>query len=104
MSDLLHENGAFLHMLMSKDTPKAQVKSLLESISKDQLNCLTEIAHNLLKYNIDISENHKSSLKKYADRLRILSKPKLPLKKRKEVLNPAFVVALLRAVAPSLRS
>ena len=103
MSRIIRDNSAFLHLLMCSDTPKAQAKALLDTISKMQLNALTEIAFNLLKGTIKITENHKSSLRRYAGKLRILSKTKLPTKSKKDILTPTFVASLLRAVAPSLK-
>ena len=104
MSRLLRDNSAFLHLLMSSDTPKSQIKAILQTVSKVQLNCLTEIAYNLLKGNISISPSHKKVLKRHAKHLRALGKPKGTLKSKKAALIPSLITALLRIVAPVLKS
>lgn len=103
MSRIIRDNSAFLTLLMCPDTPSAQVRSVLGTISKMQLKALTEIAFNVLKGTINISESHKNALRRYAAKVRILGKAKLPAKSKKEVLTPAFVIALLKAVAPALK-
>ena len=103
MSNTIRDNSAFLHLIMSPDTPKAQVTYILETVSKAQLMALTEIAYNLLKGNIKIDESHKSTLRKHAHKLRLLSKAKLPAKTRREVLESAFVINLVRAAASVLK-
>lgn len=103
MSKLIKDQSPFLHLLMSEKTPKPQTAAILKTISKDQLNALTEISYNLLKGHIPLSDTQKKSLKKHARKLKILSKPKGSLKSRKEILTPALVVLLLRIVGPVLK-
>jgi hypothetical protein len=104
MSKLLKDNSAFLHLLMSPDTPKAQVRAILNTVSTRQLNTLTEICYNLLKGNIPISTPHKKPLKRFAPGFRVLGKAKESIKSRKACLQPALVIALLNAVSPILKS
>ena len=47
MSDLMRENSAYLHLLLSEE--KKQRIALLKSISKQQTEVLTEIFHNLIQ-------------------------------------------------------
>lgn len=104
MSKLLKDSSAFLHLLVSSDTPRVQIKALLNTISNKQLNALTEISYNLLKGNIPIPPKHKKNLKRYACQLRVLSRIKGVNKLKKQCLKPALVVTLLKAVAPVLKS
>ena len=46
MSEKLDRNKDFLKLLIS--TTKTQAKALLKTLSKAQLDCLVEIAHNLV--------------------------------------------------------
>jgi hypothetical protein len=104
MSKLLKGNAYFLHLMSDKSTSKIQVKALLQTISKDQLNALTEIAFNILKGNIPLTENQKKKLRQHRPSLRILGVKKNSANRRKAVLKPFLVVTVLKIVSPVLKS
>ena len=63
MSRLLDTHQHFLHLLLV--AKKDQRKALLRTIDKSQLKVLTEIAHNVLKGTVALSEEEKKTLRKY---------------------------------------
>ena len=104
MSKLIKENAPFLQLLSSSTISIDQMKALLSTASRGQVNALTEVTHNLIKGNIPLLPGHKKGLNRHTSSLRILGASKLSLKKRKAVLNPALVKALLQISTPVLKS
>lgn len=104
MSKLIKENAPFLQLLSSPTTTTNQMKALFSTANKGQVNALTEVAHNLIKGNIPLLPGHKKGLNRHTTSLRILAASKLSLKKRKKVLKPALIKAILQISSPVLKS
>ena len=98
MSEKIQKQIHFLILFVSDDTNKGQRGSLLEHITKSQLNALSEIGINILKGSVPLSMSQKLALKRHARRLRILSSKKATIAQRKKILTISFVQALLHPV------
>jgi hypothetical protein len=105
MSNLIKNQGLFLRLLLETKS-KIQRKALLDTIDKQQLQALVEIAHNLLQGVIHVTAHNKKKLVAHKKFIRLLGDPKIGLTVKKEALchkGPA-VVLLLRSVWPTLKT
>lgn len=86
-------------------TSSSQRKSLLDTITNEQLKALTEVTHNLLQGNIPLSQTLKRKLKQHKPFLRILGDVKTPLAKKREALcrKGAVVILILKAAESRLK-
>lgn len=85
---------------------KPELKKHVLNATKDQINSITEIAVNTLRGNIPFTKRAKNKLQQHKESIRALAKPKLPLKKRKELITQegGFLPALLTPIIVSLAS
>jgi hypothetical protein len=105
MSALVKRQSSYFHLF--RDTKsKVQRKALLDSITKEQLQALIEITHNLLVGVIPLTPNHKKKLTPHRNFLRMLGDPKGNLNTKKVALchRGNVVALLLSAVWPTLKT
>jgi hypothetical protein len=86
-----------------KSTTK-QKKAILAHISKHQLAALTEIAFNILRGNVNMTDHQKQKLKRHAHKARILGNPKLRQNIRKKALSVPLILHLLNVAKPFFES
>ena len=88
--------------------PLEQRKALLKRANKSQVNCLSELALNLLNRRIPVSSTQRARLTRFKKQLRILGCRNASLKKRKRVLSQsggaAFLPLLLNIALPVISS
>lgn len=81
---------------------KQQRREFLRYINADQLKFLSELCINLLNQNIRINNDSKKKLKTHRFKIRKLADRRVPLKKKKEIIQVGgFVGVLLSALASS---
>jgi hypothetical protein len=105
MSALVKRQSSYLQLF--RDTKsKTQRKALLDSVTKEQLQALIEITHNLLKGVLPLTLNHKKKLTPHRKFLRMLGDPKVNLKTKKVALchRGNVIALLLSAVWPTLKT
>ena len=96
MSKRIKENIDFLRLLQAAKKP--QREALLSSIQPEQVNCLCEAAHNVLRGNVKLSPDEKKKLCRYKGCMRKLAKANTGFDKRKELIikqRGGFFPALL---------
>jgi len=96
MSNRIKENLDFLRLLQAAKKP--QRDALLSSIQPEQVNCLCEAAHNVLRGNVKLSADEKHKLCRYKGCIRKLAKANTSFHKRKELIlkqRGGFFPALL---------
>jgi len=84
MSKCIQRNIVFLQLLAKKRSKQRAL--ILDKASYDNIKCLSEISHNLLKGNLKVSAKIIKKLKKFKDILRALGEKKTSLKTKKKLL------------------
>ena len=84
MSGRIAQQSPFLKLLY--DCSPTQRKALIESASREQLEALSQIALNILRGNLSVSETHKKKLKEYKDVIRSLGSRSVSLTRKKNAL------------------
>ena len=80
-------------------------KAVVEKFKEDLIRCICDISFNVLKGTASISQQHKNQLAKHKSSLRRLVDSKLPLEKKREIIqSDGFVSALLGAAISILGS
>ena len=105
MSKRLRDNICLIHFLSSNITT-AQFKTILKSLTNDQVNVISEIAANVLFGNIPISSHHKKILKPFKSKIESLGNATTSLVKRKRLITkePNLVKSILLAAKPLLKT
>ena len=98
MTRLLKEQAAFLHFFPK--ATKVQQKFLLQHITKEQLQALTEVIYNLLKGSITLTKDEKKTLKRWATELRAIGNPKTGLKRKRLHLKAVVISKTLTIALP----
>ena len=98
MSLIIQDQIHFLLLFVSEDTTRDQREALLDTVTKHQLNALSEVSLNILKASVELSPRQKLCLKKHASKLRTLSAKKSTLSQRRNTLTVPFVLALLNPI------
>jgi hypothetical protein len=81
----LRKHGAFLRALCNLN--QAQRKVLLKHLTADQTNCLSELALNLLNFNLPVPTATRSKLRKHRAALRKLANKNSSVKRRKKIVQ-----------------
>ena len=104
MNKRLRQNGPLLHFLM-QSLPRRQLKSILSTLTHEQIKALGEIAINVLYGTITIKDVHKRLLKRYASIVEYIGDSSKSIQKRKNVIagNPKVITLLLTAAKPVLK-
>ena len=105
MSKQVRANLPLVNFLLYAKTPK-QFKTVLTTLTEEQVKVLSEIAVNVLYGVIPISSSHKQQLKKHTKKLEFLSDLSNSLKKKKSLFknHPAVLQSVLTAAKPVLKS
>lgn len=105
MSALLKKHWIFLQFLLESECYE-QKKAILDTITRDQLKVLSEIAHNLIQGILPISTPTLNRLRKHRSLIELLGdrKASLLVKKRAVKKRPFGILDLLKALAPTLSS
>ena len=102
MSQTLKDNIHYLMLLGSSDVPRQQKQGLLNTVTKRELNSLSEVALNILQGSLDIGSSHKITLKRHLNNIRVLASKKATRAERKTSLSVPLVEALLLTAHPFL--
>lgn len=85
MSAIILEQRHFLH-LVTRTTP-LQRKVLFQTITKEQLKALCEIAHNIIKGTIPLSSSDQTQFKRERRFLHLLGSKTLGIKHKKTLIR-----------------
>ena len=101
--DRLKRNASTIKLLCG--TNPSLRKAVVEKSKDDLIRCLCDISFNILKGTAPISQQHKKRLAKHKSSLRKLIDRKLPLKKKRKIIQSGgFLSALISAAIPLLSS
>ena len=84
---------SFCDIILS--TPVREQRALLKAAPGEVFRFISEIAHNILRGHTTLSAKYKKILKRKADVIRLLSKPRLKTGKRQTLCLKHFDVVLL---------
>jgi hypothetical protein len=85
MSRRLRDNADFLRVL-AKSNPKLR-RAILKCCNPELIKAVCEVALNVLKGVVPVSEQQKKKLKRYKRVLRALTDKKVSITKKREFLN-----------------
>lgn len=103
VSSRVNRNKKFLEYYLEAD--KTRRRSLLQSAKKDQIDCICEVALNVLKKNVPVSSSVRDQLSKHRKYITKIAVEKGAAKSKKRVLvqrGGAFLPLLLSTVLPFL--
>ena len=105
MSKRLKNNIGLIYFLTDINAP-LQLNSVLRTLSKDQVDTISEIAANILYGNIPISDKYKNILKRYKSKIEYIGNAKNSATKRKALVTKSYklIKILLQAAKPLLKS
>jgi hypothetical protein len=91
--------------VLSLATPKAR-KELIQKGGKEVIGCVSECCANILKGNVPLTPKQKCCLTKHKNKLRELTKKKVSLRKKKQIIQTGGfpLAAILAPVASVLGS
>ena len=98
MSELIQAEIYYLLTLWSPHNSRSQKQALIDTIDKQQLHALSEIALNILQGNVDLHIQYKARLKRHVNTIRILASKTACIKDKKDVLSVPMVTVLLKSV------
>src|ERR1700729_3228422 len=103
MSEAVKRQGEMLRFLC-RAKPSA-VKTVVKNASPQLVQTLCECCHNVLKGNVPLTAVQKRRLRRHKNTLRELTKKKLSVKRRKQILQQGgFLAALLAPVIAGMGS
>jgi hypothetical protein len=103
MSTTLQHQGEILRLLRKAKPPV--VKAVIRTASPKLISALCECCHNVLKGHVPLSRAQKQRLSRYRAGLRTITKNKLSVKKKKQILQQGgFLGALLGPIVKVLGS
>ena len=104
MVQLLVQERHFL-VLFVQTTP-AQRKALLHTITRQQVRAISQIAHNIVKFRIQLTTSQQKKLKRERRLLHILGDRKLGYTHKKQTIRDRqrFVYTLLKIAIPYLET
>src|SRR5215471_19268112 len=89
--------------LLNKATPKLR-KAIVSKCCPDLVKCISEVALNVLRGNIELSDLSVKELRKHKASIRKIASRHVSLGKKKKIINQkgGFLLPLLAAVLPTL--
>lgn len=104
MVQLLVQERHFL-LLFVQTTP-AQRKALIQTITSQQLRAISQIAHNIVKFKIQLTTAQKKTLKRERRLLHVLGDRTLGYQHKKKAISDKqrFVYSLLKIAIPYLET
>ena len=103
-SSLVHSQIPFLQLFLSDLGSKEQLKALINNITRKQLKAIREIVINVVRDSVPLDSGDKDSLQRYARKLRQLSRPKISLKRSRDLLTVSLLKALIKVSLPYIKS
>lgn len=101
MSKRLQRHAKTLEYLSGCD--KNVGNSIINSAKSDLICCISEICHNLLKGNVELSNDQSTKLAKYKNQIRSVAGKKASIKSKKKLIQKGgFLTALLGTLASTL--
>ena len=95
MSQLLKSNVHFFLLLANTQTSQQQKRAILKTISKYQVNAISELALNIIKGTVALDTEQKQILKRHAKCLRIIAQRKNSIAARRSCITIQLVEAVL---------
>lgn len=95
---LIKKNGEMV-LALSK-TPPSYRKKLITYAPRDLINSICECCQNVLKGNVDMSNDQTTQLKRYSKHIRKLANKKVCIKDKKKLLNQKLGIELLSLLSP----
>jgi len=94
----LKRNLKFLHKV--KGSKAAQRKQLLQCSKPDQIKCLSDCCHNILKGNVKLNNLQKKKLLQQAQFIRLVASKDIKVPQKREILvqKGGFLPALLAPI------
>ena len=89
-----------LRFIASDSITKVQLGLLIRELSNSQLGFIAEIAYNVLKGVIPLSESDKEILRLFVKQIRLIGKPKTTFRIIRKVLKTSGLVALAKVFLP----
>ena len=89
-----------ISMIGASDTPRMQTIFLIENLTSKQFRFISEIAHNLLKGNIPLTDKTKRMIKPYVRQIRGIGDVKKPIAKRRLSSSIRAIKALIKIALP----
>ena len=89
-----------LRFILSSGASTAQIKALLPTLSRNQLNVIAEIAFNVLQGVIPLSQTGKESLRHFVKQIRSIGQKKKKCAHIRESLTAGGMIALLKVSMP----
>ena len=79
-------------------------KDIISNSDKELINSISECALNVLRGNVNLTDSQKKRLRKYKWRLRTVVNKRVPLARKKRLINQrgGFLISLLSAVLPTI--
>lgn len=96
----LESNQEYLKKLKRSRGKKRQ--ELIKAMTVKDLKLISEIAHNILKRNLEVDEKTLKRLKRHAESVRLLGKKSPSFKKKKQVLLQSGSGLLTALLIPAI--
>ncbi len=102
MSELVRKQRHFINLL--SETDQKQRKRLLETITREQVKAISQIAHNVIKSVVKLAPSEKEKLKKRRRFIHVLGNRKIGYERKRDSIlsNQSALVSLIRVVAAHL--
>lgn len=100
MRDVYVRELPLLRFIASHSSTRAQIKALLPRLTRNQLNFIGEIAFNILKAVIPLTQENKESLRHYVKQIRAIGQKKKSSKSIREALTVGGLLALIKVSLP----
>lgn len=103
MSQVVKSNRGYLQLLACG--PDHQRQFLLETVTPQQMHAIVQATHNVLHTHVPVTEQVRLKLIPYKDSIVDLVNPKVPYKKKKQILvqeGSGFIQDVLTPVITSL--
>ena len=91
-----------LRFIASSGATRAQIKALLPKLSRNQLNFIGEIAFNILKGSIPLTENAKEMLRHFVKQIRSIGQKKRRCQHVRKALTVSGLIAIIKVSLPHI--
>ena len=93
--DAYQKEMPLLRYLISSGVTRYQLKALLPKLSNNQIRFVREIACNILKGTIPLTDTDKEKLRNFVKQLRFIGQKKRRLKEIRETLSVGLLLAVI---------
>ena len=91
-----------LRFILSVGTSRSQIKALIPKLSRNQLNFISEIAFNILKGVIPLTENDKETLRHFVRQIRAIGQKKKRCHHIRKALTVGGLLAIVKVSLPHI--